>query len=137
MGWQGCLETAIQSLGRRKSVWVVARVARGAYYAVVGVFAIFAVSMVALLIGSLAVHLGQDLFQAAQRAGSSPSYIDYGGSIDPIPEKLDGTSSYEFEGDDIERAESASPEVEAYCAEAVSEAQRVGCLSHVDPSEVP
>lgn len=62
-----------------------------------------------------------------------------GGSagIDATPEKLDGSSSYEFESDDIDRAESASPEVQAYCEGAVSEAQEVGCLSHVDESDIP
>jgi hypothetical protein len=66
---------------------------------------------------------------------------EYGGGsgteIDPTPEKLDGSSSQEFESDDIERAENASPEVEAYCDGAVSEAQRVGCLSHVEESDIP
>lgn len=57
--------------------------------------------------------------------------------IDPTPEKLDGSSSYEFEADDIERAEAASPAVQEYCAGAVSRAQEVGCLSHVDESDIP
>lgn len=51
---------------------------------------------------------------------------------DPRPEKLDGTESTEFEREDIEAAENASPEVQAYCSGAVSEAQYQGCLSHVD-----
>ena len=51
--------------------------------------------------------------------------------------KLDGKQSPEFEADDIERAESASDAVAEYCAGAVSEAQEVGCLSHVDESDLP
>lgn len=57
--------------------------------------------------------------------------------IDRTPSKLDGSESTEFEADDIERAEEASAEVEAYCAGAVSEAQEAGCLSHVDDSDLP
>lgn len=63
--------------------------------------------------------------------------IGCGESIDSTPEKLDGSSSYEFEPDDIKRAESASPAVQEYCEGAVSEAQEVGCLSHVDESDIP
>jgi hypothetical protein len=59
------------------------------------------------------------------------------GTIDPSPLKQNGESSYEFEPDDIERAEEASQEVQEYCEGAVSEAQEVGCLSHVEPWEVP
>ena len=43
-------------------------------------------------------------------------------SIDPTPERLDGSSSQEFEPEDIERAENASDEVKEYCSDAVSEA---------------
>lgn len=57
--------------------------------------------------------------------------------VDPTPEKLDGTPSMEFDTDDIERAENASDAVAEYCAGAVSEAQEVGCLSHVDESDIP
>jgi hypothetical protein len=57
--------------------------------------------------------------------------------IDPTPEKLNGQPSQEFEQEDIERAESASPAVRDYCSGAVSEAQRIGCLSHVDESDIP
>lgn len=60
-----------------------------------------------------------------------------GGEIDRTPERLDGGSSQEFEPDDIARAEATSEEIQAYCDGAVSEAQRVGCLSHVDESEIP
>ena len=57
--------------------------------------------------------------------------------VDPTPERLDGSSSSEFESDDIARANDASEVVQGYCSGAVSEAQRVGCLSHVDESEIP
>ena len=56
---------------------------------------------------------------------------------DPTPEKLDGSSSQEFEQADIDRANSASDAVEEYCSGAVSEAQEVGCLSHVDEGDIP
>lgn len=57
--------------------------------------------------------------------------------LDPTPLKKDGTQSLEFEADDIARAESASQAVQDYCAGAVSEAQRIGCLSHVDEGDIP
>jgi hypothetical protein len=57
--------------------------------------------------------------------------------VDSTPQRLDGSSSNEFESGDIERANSASDAVRAYCAGAVSEAQEVGCLSHVDESDIP
>jgi hypothetical protein len=60
-----------------------------------------------------------------------------GGGVDPTPERLDGSSSQEFEADDIARANSASEAVKDYCSGAVSEAQEVGCLSHVDEREIP
>lgn len=56
---------------------------------------------------------------------------------DPTPEKLDGTPSYEFEQDDLDAAEAASDAVKEYCAGAVSEAQRLGCESHVTEDEIP
>jgi hypothetical protein len=62
---------------------------------------------------------------------------DDGAEVDPTPERLDGSSSQEFEADDIERAENASEAVQDYCSGAVSEAQRIGCLSHVDESDIP
>lgn len=58
-------------------------------------------------------------------------------NVDSTPTKLDGKPSHEFEADDIERAESSSDAVAEYCAGAVSEAQEVGCLSHVDESDLP
>ena len=60
-----------------------------------------------------------------------------GGSEDSTPEKIDGTPSYEFEQEDIDAAEDASDAVKDYCSDAVSEAQRVGCESHVTDDEVP
>ena len=60
-----------------------------------------------------------------------------GDTVDATPEKLDGTPSREFEPDDIERAEDASDAVREYCAGAVSEAQRVGCESHVTEEDIP
>ena len=57
--------------------------------------------------------------------------------LDRTPEKLDGSSSQEFEAEDIEHAENASEAVQEYCGDIASEAQRIGCLSHVDESEVP
>jgi major membrane immunogen (membrane-anchored lipoprotein) len=60
-----------------------------------------------------------------------------GSEVDPTPEKKDGTPSYEFEQDDIEAAENASDAVKEYCADAVSEAQRVGCEAHVTEDDIP
>jgi len=57
-------------------------------------------------------------------------------NVGPTPEKLDGTPSSEFEKADIDRANEASDKVKQYCAGAVSEAQRVGCESHVT-EEIP
>ncbi len=59
------------------------------------------------------------------------------GELDRTPEKLDGTPSHEFEQDDIDRAEGASDAVKEYCAGAVSEAQRLGCESHVTEEDIP
>jgi hypothetical protein len=58
-------------------------------------------------------------------------------TIDSTPQKLDGSESHEFEQDDIDRAGRASDAVKEYCADAVSEAQRLGCESHVTDDEVP
>ena len=60
-----------------------------------------------------------------------------GSEIDPTPERLDGSSSYEFEQDDLDRAAEASDAVKDYCAGAVSEAQRLGCESHVTDEDLP
>lgn len=59
------------------------------------------------------------------------------GGVDPTPDRLDGSSSFEFEKDDINRAENAGDAVKEYCAGAVSEAQRIGCESHVRDAEIP
>jgi hypothetical protein len=65
------------------------------------------------------------------------AFVGCGSNVDSTPEKLDGTPSHEFEPDDIDRAEGASDAVKEYCAGAVSEAQRVGCESHVTEDEIP
>lgn len=57
--------------------------------------------------------------------------------VAPGPVKQDGTRSSEFEQDDIDRADNASDAVKEYCSGAVSEAQRLGCESHVDESDIP
>ncbi len=51
--------------------------------------------------------------------------------------KLDGTESQEFEQEDLDAAAGASDGVKEYCADAVSEAQRLGCESHVTDSDIP
>lgn len=58
-------------------------------------------------------------------------------SIDATPERLDGTPSSEFEQEDLDAAAGASDAVKDYCSGAVSEAQRVGCESHVTDDEIP
>jgi hypothetical protein len=60
-----------------------------------------------------------------------------GAAIDSTPEKLDGTESHEFEQDDLDAAAGASDAVKEYCADAVSEAQRLGCESHVTDADLP
>lgn len=57
--------------------------------------------------------------------------------VDPTPEKIDGTPSYEFEQEDLDTAQGASDAVKEYCADAASEAQRLGCESHVTEDEIP
>lgn len=59
------------------------------------------------------------------------------GNVNSTPLKKNGEPSREFEEEDIERAEAAPQSVREYCEGAVSEAQEVGCLSHVEASEVP
>lgn len=63
--------------------------------------------------------------------------VGCGEATDATPEKLDGSESREFEPDDIDRANEASDRVREYCSGAVSEAQRLGCESHVTDDEVP
>lgn len=53
------------------------------------------------------------------------------GGLDATPEKLDGSSSREFEADDIARAEKPVKPVQDYCSGAVSEALSSD-LRHVD-----
>lgn len=60
-----------------------------------------------------------------------------GSGLDATPEKIDGSPSYEFEQEDLDAAEGASDAVKEYCADAVSEAQRLGCESHVTEDEIP
>jgi hypothetical protein len=62
---------------------------------------------------------------------------DSNSGVDPTPEKKDGTPSYEFEQEDLDAAAGASDAVKEYCSGAVSEAQRVGCESHVTEDEIP
>lgn len=59
-----------------------------------------------------------------------------GSSLDPEPEKLDGSESREFEQKDLDAAEGAGRLVEIYCDGGVSEAQVLGCLSHVTEQDV-
>jgi hypothetical protein len=60
-----------------------------------------------------------------------------GEPLDSTPERLDGTPSKEFEQDDLDRASRASDAVKEYCSGAVSEAQRIGCESHVTEDDIP
>jgi hypothetical protein len=69
--------------------------------------------------------------------GNAESAEGTEGAIDSTPEKLDGTESYEFEQEDLDAAAGASDAVKEYCAGAVSEAQRLGCESHVNEDEIP
>jgi hypothetical protein len=73
----------------------------------------------------------------AVSVGACGSTTDEGGHINSTPIKKNGERSYEFEPEDIERAEEAPQAVQEYCEGAVSEAQEVGCLSHVEEGEVP
>lgn len=81
-----------------------------------------------------ATRLGAAVLGAIALAGCGDGA---GSAIDPTPEKLDGTPSYEFEQEDLDAAAGASNAVQDYCAGAVSEAQRLGCESHVTDDEVP
>jgi hypothetical protein len=76
-------------------------------------------------------------FSAWVAAALAAFFISCGEEVDPTPEKLDGTPSYEFEQEDLKAAEEASDAVKDYCADAVSEAQRLGCESHVTEDEIP
>jgi len=57
--------------------------------------------------------------------------------VDPTPENKNGVPSHAFEQGDIDRANNASEAVKKYCSDAVSEAQYVGCISHVNESDIP
>ncbi len=83
------------------------------------------------------VATGCNLDSGRGDGGDSRGSSSGGDSIDPTPERLDGSESREFESDDIERARGASEKLKDYCADAVSEAQAVGCLSHVDEGDIP
>lgn len=63
--------------------------------------------------------------------GAAASGICDPGPIDPTPD-----GSTEFEPDDIEAARNADCLVVVYCDDVESEAQLVGCLSHVVPGDV-
>jgi hypothetical protein len=76
-------------------------------------------------------------FSAWVAAALAAFLIGCGEEVDPTPEKLDGTPSHEFEREDLEAAEEASDSVKDYCADAVSEAQRLGCEAHVTEDEIP
>lgn len=119
----------------------------------VGIYAIVALGLIGVLVVSLIVHFfngtlgheedgeGRVHRRSSQRGGIGGYPLEEGSisgrPINPTPEKENGEDSYEFEPEDIERAENAPQAVQEYCAGAVSEAQEVGCLSHVEASEVP
>lgn len=88
-------------------------------------------ALIAIALATLVLLAGCDDYGSGGSGGRD------GSGIDPTPETLDGSSSQEFEADDIARAEGASEAVQDYCSGAVSEAQRVGCLSHVDEGDIP
>jgi hypothetical protein len=46
-------------------------------------------------------------------------------------------ANHEFEQDDLDAAAGAGDAVKEYCADAVSEAQRLGCESHVTDADLP
>ena len=69
-------------------------------------------------------------------AGCGESSSTGGAGVDPTPQRLDGSQSQEFEPDDLEAAVDAGRLVELYCDGIPSEAQRLGCLSHVTPDQV-
>lgn len=58
-------------------------------------------------------------------------------AINPTPEKENGEPSYEFEPSDIERAEEAEQSVRNTAKAQFQKRKEVGCLSHVQPNEVP
>ena len=94
--------------------------------------------LLATLLVSLLL-IGCDSYSSEGGSGySEPPPAESGqAGVDPTPEKLDGSESVEFENEDIDQANSASQAVQDYCSGAASEAQEVGCLSHVDESDIP
>lgn len=137
-------EDWLDQASERQPLRAVVLLFRGVWIAGAAIYATIAVGFILLLVGSLIVHgvehvgrsfsTGTTSTAAEAAEGSFPSGPS---TINPTPVKKNGELSYEFEPDDIDRAEEAPPSVRAYCAGAVSEAQEVGCLSHVEPSEVP
>ena len=98
----------------------------------------FSTSSVRFLILALVITAFVVLSLAACNSSSGTNYYqDENGneieirSVDPTPERLDGTSSQEFEQEDIDAANGASKAVQNYCSGAVSEAQQTGCEAHV------
>lgn len=89
-----------------------------------------AVLSILLVAGVLAAGCGE-----TGSGGGGGESVD--GGVNPTPQKLDGTPSYEFEQDDLDAAEGASDAVKDYCSGAVSEAQRIGCEAHVTEDQIP
>jgi hypothetical protein len=89
----------------------------------------------AFLLGVLFVGPELSARTAPAPGASSPAACDQG-PIDPTPEKLDGTPSQEFEPEDVRAARTAPCVVVLYCQGVESEAQYVGCLSHVTVADV-
>lgn len=83
---------------------------------------------------------GRPVTKAATAQIAIVAALAFGGcrdrAVDPTPERLNGSSSTEFEQEDIDHANAASDAVKNYCSGAVSEAQYVGCVSHVDESDI-
>jgi hypothetical protein len=79
------------------------------------------------------------ILMAAAAIATAVGGCSTGGSsnIDSTPTKLDGTESHEFEQQDLDAAAGASDAVKEYCAGAASEAQRLGCESHVTDEDLP
>jgi hypothetical protein len=56
--------------------------------------------------------------------------------VDPTPEESMGLLLRNSSGDDLDAAEGAGDAVKEYCPDAASEAQRLGCESHVTEDEI-
>ena len=110
----------------------------GAGLASLGVGLVVLAVVVAVGYGFLSSATGVDPLGWHEDTGSNVgSAEETDGAIDSTPAKLDGTESDEFEQDDLDAATGASDAVKEYCAGAVSEAQRLGCESHVTEEELP